>query len=714
MPDAAFTPRARLMVLLGDQLIRDAGIAVFELVKNAYDADATRCKILLDSVAENSKSARVIVEDNGTGMSPTTVKNVWLSPGTRHRLTQREEKLKAAETAKRSKQGRLPLGEKGLGRFAVHKLGNHVRIITRATNKKEVVVTIDWTTFDNDSPLSSIPVRVRVQTPKYFTSGKTGTRIEISGLRDLTWTRRRVRDLHRAVTSICSPIAGPDRFKTVLKLRPDPQGWLDGLLTAEEAMELALFRFHGTIENGKLHYDYSFKPLSGMKGVNARIAKVEELAVDLNPDSRKRTKKTDPDGQDDDLGDLSDYRIGPIKIDLHVFDRDRDVLQFVPGNMTLVTDFLNHNGGVRVYRDGVRVYDFGESGNDWLDLGGRRVNVPARRIGNNQVIGGVGLELAASKDLVEKTNREGFVENNAYRAFRAAVRFAITQAEAERNIDKQRIRTATAKPKQKQPVLDEVGEMRTEITNLKLEKSESDRLSDYLDRIETQYREILDRLLAAAGAGMNLSVVLHEVEKGIKTLLVSLQRGEDLSAVLKRAKELADIVDGLTWLTRQSGTSDVESDALIEHCLFAWSYRFINHHIKLTDGTKSGDPKFTIRGTRRLLMTALMNLIDNAIYWTGTKSEANRRIYVGTTHELTGNPAFVVADNGPGIKDSPEYLTMPFFTRRPDGMGLGLHIADEIMKMHGGRVEFIDRNDITLPKEFTGAVILLQFGDKTK
>src|SRR6266849_4674131 len=88
-----FRPRARLMTLLGDQLIRDAGIAVFELVKNAYDAGATACSILLERVQEETEEARIVVEDNGSGMDLDTIKHVWLSPGTRNRLTHREELL---------------------------------------------------------------------------------------------------------------------------------------------------------------------------------------------------------------------------------------------------------------------------------------------------------------------------------------------------------------------------------------------------------------------------------------------------------------------------------------------------------------------------------------------------------------------------------------------------------------------------------------------
>ena len=113
-------------------------------------------------------------------------------------------------------------------------------------------------------------------------------------------------------------------------------------------------------------------------------------------------------------------------------------------------EFLNESGGVRVYRGGIRVYDYGERGNDWLDLGGRRVNVPTKRLSNNLLIGAVSLDIRKSVDLklnrglIEKTNREGFVENGDYEAFRDAVVYAIQSIEVERNLDKRRIRNAYA------------------------------------------------------------------------------------------------------------------------------------------------------------------------------------------------------------------------------------------------------------------------------
>src|SRR3954449_5200330 len=84
-----FKPRARLLLLLGDQLIRDAGLAVFELVKNAYDADATHVTVTLADPTAEAPAGSVAVADNGSGMSPDVVTGVWLEPGTDYRAAQK-------------------------------------------------------------------------------------------------------------------------------------------------------------------------------------------------------------------------------------------------------------------------------------------------------------------------------------------------------------------------------------------------------------------------------------------------------------------------------------------------------------------------------------------------------------------------------------------------------------------------------------------------
>src|SRR5476649_2062997 len=133
----AFRPRARLLQLLGDQLIGDPRIAVFELVKNAYDADSPTATVTFKSI-ENPEKASIEIFDAGEGMDLATIKGIWLEPGADHREVQRLGGVRS------KKFNRLPLGEKGVGRFAAHKLGNKIDLITRRDGSDEIVVSIDW------------------------------------------------------------------------------------------------------------------------------------------------------------------------------------------------------------------------------------------------------------------------------------------------------------------------------------------------------------------------------------------------------------------------------------------------------------------------------------------------------------------------------------------------------------------------------------------
>src|ERR1700732_5325612 len=107
-----FKVKPRLLTMLGDQLIRDANLAVFELVKNAYDADATKCSVVLEH-PDDPSGARIIVQDDGVGMDETTLRNVWMVIATDFRALQRANNIRT------DKFNRYPLGEKGLGRLSI-------------------------------------------------------------------------------------------------------------------------------------------------------------------------------------------------------------------------------------------------------------------------------------------------------------------------------------------------------------------------------------------------------------------------------------------------------------------------------------------------------------------------------------------------------------------------------------------------------------------
>jgi signal transduction histidine kinase len=324
------------------------------------------------------------------------------------------------------------------------------------------------------------------------------------------------------------------------------------------------------------------------------------------------------------------------------------------------------------------------------------------------VIGAVSLDLAQSKDLVEKTNREGFVDDSAFRLFHDAVLGAIEQIETERLKDKRRIRQAYAKGRSREPVLEDIGALR----DLMQRKEGLNEISPYLDRIEADFTAIRDRFLTSASAGLSLTIVIHEVEKGIDNLVKAAKKYGAAAPVLELAKHLADLVEGLGALARRSGESKETASSLFRHAHFNTQLRLEAHKVRLTS---SMSPDFEAKCSKRLVVATLMNLIDNAIWWLDNKwgpdsGPGQKRLFIGTSKDISGGPAIVVADNGPGFIDPPEYLVEPFISRKPDGMGLGLHLADQVMKVQGGKLAFPERDDVSLPAGFDGAIVALVFG----
>ena len=182
-----FRPRARLVSVLGEQLIRDGTVGLLELVKNGYDADADHVSVSLLNLADPEQTV-IVVEDDGAGMDLETVLHRWLEPATGHK----EEAKKRAE---RTRRGRLPLGEKGVGRFAAHKLGRQLTLISRSCNINaelsdvEIVVQIDWDQFDDpETYLSDIGVAYHERIPQTFLD-RSGTRLEMRGAQPLEQTR---------------------------------------------------------------------------------------------------------------------------------------------------------------------------------------------------------------------------------------------------------------------------------------------------------------------------------------------------------------------------------------------------------------------------------------------------------------------------------------------------------------------------------------------
>jgi len=695
--NAPMRARARILSLLGEQLIGNDRLAIFELVKNAYDADASHVLVELDGLDDGSPS--IVVQDDGEGMSLETITGVWLEPGSDHRQVQRESLERSP------KFRRLPLGEKGVGRFAVHKLGNRITLITRRRGEPEYRIDIDWDRLLKRKYLAQARIPVfKHQKPKFFEGAKHGTRIEIGSLKRDKWTRGDVRNVLRLLTSINSPFEDKAAFRTELKVAGH-EDWLAGLPSAAELIEGAPWRFEFSFDGHHFSWSYRFRAPAGIKVSGRELSSASDsLLLPTKPGTRNRV-----------VADAEMLKgIGPISGKLVAYDKDPKIRRLIP-QISLLTDFLDASSGVRVYRDGIRVFNYGEPEDDWLGLDLRRVNRPTERLSRNIVIGAIDLDLSKSPALREKTNREGFDENDGYRRFHELVLAVISKFETERDLDKDRLKKAVegAHDAIIIPVEKPLADLRRAIAEAGLEKE----LLPYVDKVESDYTQVRELMLRSGMAGVNLALVFHEAERGVRSLYEAIRRKQDFASIEIQASSLMRMFEDIAGLLKQKGSGRIAVRETVQTAARLASKRFERHQIKATFSLGDDSEALVLKGSEDLLLGTLSNLIDNSIYWLRVRwpevadGEApTRRLHIAITDELGGR-SLVVADNGTGFQDDPDVLIRPFFTRRPDGMGLGLYYASVATQLNGGRLEFPDKTDLGLPTELDGALIALVFPD---
>lgn len=700
-----FKPRARLLLQLGDQLIKNESIALVELVKNSYDADANIVNIYMENVDEPKKGI-IIIEDDGYGMSAFTVENVWLEPGSDFKT----QKIKSLEVS--PKYERLPIGEKGIGRFGVHKLGNVIEMTTKSADSKEVFVKIDWTDFDNYKYLEDVPITIIERTtPRVFKDGKTGTNISISDLRK-KWERGIAREVKRSITALASPFEVNDSFKPSFDVLDKPS-WFDGLLKWEEVKEYSLFYFKVTMSGNSItEFKYEFTPWQSMTKLKAKKIDQDNPLIETFKTLKYSSGETE--GNPIDLGK---YKIGTVVFEGYIFDQDSFVLKMGVSDKVGFKRYLRMNGGVKVFRDKLRVYDYGEPETDWLGLDLRRVNQPAKRISNNILLSSISIKRKDSSDLIEKTNREGFIENEAYDAFRQAILHSLEIIETLRYPDKQKVREIYGPTPKSSPVMSTLGEAKRYVEERVKETEVKTQIIKYFNKIEADYKTISENLLKAAGAGLSMSVIVHEVEKIIYEVEKVLKSEKASERALNLVKHLSSLIDGYAEIIRKSSQSQESLIQIIDQALFNTEFRLNAHNIEIIKHYKNFKGKSKIKVAKNLLIGTIINLIDNSMYWldqkgfkaSENKEKFSKKIFIGIEEEEK-YLNLIIADNGTGFLIPTDDITEPFVSAKPGGMGLGLNIANEIMEAQKGKILFPDFGDFEIPKEFKdGATIVLAF-----
>jgi signal transduction histidine kinase len=710
--NSTFRPRARLLQLLGDQLISSSRLAVFELVKNAYDADATKVNITINN--PSSKHPTIVIRDDGHGMSEKVVRDIWLVIAHDHRERQFKEH-------KRSKKGRLPLGAKGLGRLSVHKLGNVIELVTRSKDEAEVVVSINWNSLMEHEFLEDAQVLVNEREPEVFTGGGTGTQLIVSDLRGTRWSRGEVRRLFRQISSISSPFGsgGKEDFQAVLKVPQHPE-WINKLPKPDDILRRAPWYFHFSFDGVTFDWRYEFRRIPGIP-LQSRSIGSNEQSLQLFPSEADDQDPRDAlalKGRSKKLTADNEFikGIGPIKGEFYAFDRSPKLLAHIP-EPNFVRDFLDENGGVRVYTDGMRVYDYGEREDDWLGMDLKRVNNPTKNLSRNLVLGYVSLEKQSSYGLIEKSNREGFLENDAYARLKRLVQGAIQTLQTEREEDRKQIREFTTG--KKDPDLRHLKEPVDKIRAIAKHKQLSGQIDPLLDSIEEQFAYLKTALVKSGTAGVGAAMIFHEIEQGINSIYRTLSDNDDLKAVADQAKEIMKLLDGFSELLRREKNHKISLLRVLKRAHDLTAIRFRHHNITFVcPDLEEGAKDIIVEGAFGPVLGAVINLIDNAIHWLNVsfpeENQAGKKLYLGIDREYDDGPLIVVADNGPGFSQSADERIRPFYSNRPGGMGMGLFYANMVMEMNGGELLFPDLSETDLSSSYSGAITGLYFGAQDK
>lgn len=727
--EANFKSRARLLPQLGDMLIKSEDVAFIELIKNSYDAEAENVTVLMDKIDQPTEGI-ILIEDDGYGMDANTVINVWLELGSDFKVRQLDELARKPKGEK----GRLPIGEKGIGRLGAHKLGNKIELISKKKGENEVHVNIDWRQFDEDFKeqtlndkkyIEDIKINV-VEKPKpthFIKKDSSGTFISISELK-FEWTRLRLRNIQRTITSISSPFQKTsEAFKVDLKVLDKP-GWLNDIVTWDNIKDFALYRFQAKIfEDSVSEFHYQFRPYSSFERVKP---KDRDFKLRSNSeDSDKPGQENDPiilshhllkhkvEDKDKERFVVSPTEVGEIQIEGYIFDLESYVLKQVFDRKGL-KDYLKTNSGVKVYRSGMRVYNYGEPDNDWLDLNLKRVNSPGEKVSNNIIMCGVFLDREASRGLKEKTNREGFIENQHVNDFKDAVTQVIEIAEILRASDKKELRDKYGPSRTSEPVLSSISKLQSYILANVKDEVVAKEINSHLSDLEDKYKLMQERLLRTSSSGLGLGIVLHEVEKIIKELYeVVVNDKTILPNVMGLVERLSRLIKGYSEMFGKATVTSVTVLELIEDSLFSVEFRLKKHKVNVI---RAFEPRKHIKLSvaKGLIEGVIINLIDNSIYWLEVALEEHRsikqkKLFIDVVDN--GNSIeIVVADNGTGFLIPTDKAIEPMESAKKVGLGLGLNIAHEIMLAQNGALLFPDFNDYDIPDEFrNGALVSLQF-----
>lgn len=681
--------------LLGRELITDRITAIYELVKNCYDANATKVIVRFENVSlPNNSNARIIISDNGHGMSFEDVSNKWMVVGT---ASKREKLFSEAPFNRRY------VGEKGIGRFAVDKLGEKVKISTTLEGSQErLIVNIDWEEYQRLSNEPQLTLFTEVENGYTFSSAEPeekGTSLIISTIEEV-WSDKDLKRLERELEKIVSPFH---------PLNPP---------------------FNIYIESNEFE-EYS------SKRITAESIKYASNEFDIKYDLENNTQETLY--FDNKLKNIIKKTIpiesfGPISLKLFYFNEQ--------AKNKYNREYKNDDyriDGIKIYRDGLITTPFAEfedkrdKKRDVLGIDKRLWSGAWDKVGSREIIGILGISKELNPKIIDATNRQDFVDNQQYRDLKEYVLdqlkslsdFKISERENYKEKIDRELKKANVEVKEFSHAIDQIvrenPKLRASLVPIRslaknIDKSirlgiiQQEKERDEFVRKENIYLSL-----------MSLQDYAIHISHAIRTSLGKVKRMAEFfkdrfpnpsmddifieyaTMIFKEMNNLNKVIDFmLSYAGSTMDISDISIKELINN-LFNISYvpvfeaENINTKVEISDN-------FIIPTNKKFFEEIFENLISNSIK--ALRNESDKQIKCSG---FIDKDEFILyySDNGEGLRKGDEKRIFDiYYTTTADlgGAGIGLYIVKTRVESLNGSIEVVgsefDNKGVTFKMTF--------------